>query len=108
MRSQFHIDYYQSILQLRPETIELMNFVENQFKNNEKVWISKKLKVKSGVDYYLSSNKFARILGKQLKKKFKGKLTESVKLFGRDKYRSKDLFRVTVCFRLKKEIELDD
>lgn len=100
MHKQYHANYYQAIIQLRPEDDELVRFVENQIEHNEKVWISKKIKLKSGVDYYISSNKFARILGKKMKKSFDGVLKESKKLFGKDKNTSKTLYRVTVCFRL--------
>ena len=54
----------------------------------------------------ISSNKFARALGKKMKKSFKGVLKESKKLFGRDKMKSRDLYRVTVCFRKLYEEDL--
>ena len=59
--------------------------------------------LKSGVDYYISSNKIARQIGKQLRMNFKGELKESSELYSRDRITSKDLHRVTVCFRLKEE-----
>ncbi len=100
MYRQLHSNYYEAIVQLRPENEELMDFVEKQVYENSKVWISKKIKVKTGVDYYISSNKFARSLGKKLKKSFRGMLKESKKLHTRDKQTSRDKYRVTVCFRL--------
>ncbi len=101
MRKQLHSDYYQAIIQLRPSTKELEKFIEDAFKDKNNVWIAKRVNLKTGVDYYISSNKFARGLGVQLKRKFGGSLKESAKLFSRDKITSKDLYRVTICFRLK-------
>ena len=100
MPKHFHAEYYQAIIQLRPADPEIIRFLENQIAHQDKVWIAKKIRVKTGVDYYISSNKFARPLGKKMKKSFKGVLKESTKLFSRDKHTSKDLHRVTVCFRL--------
>jgi NMD protein affecting ribosome stability and mRNA decay len=74
----------------------------NQFKNNEKVWIAKEEKQKTGIDYYVSSNKFLLSLGKKLKKSFKGELKTSRKIHTKNKLTSKDVYRVTVCFRLDK------
>ena len=100
MHKQFHADYYQAIIQLRPADPEVIRFLENSIANNGAVWIAKKIRLKTGIDYYISSNKFARSLGKKMKKSFKGVLKESTKLYSRDKHTSKDLHRVTICFRL--------
>ncbi len=104
MPKSFHAEYYQSILQLRPANDELINFVESQVEKEKNVWISKKLITRNGVDYYLSSYKFARALGKKLKKSFRGELIESKKLFGRERQSSKLRYRGTVCFRLQKAL----
>lgn len=62
--------YYEGILQLRNPNEETINFIRNQFKNNTKVWIAKEEKQKTGIDYYISSNKFLLKLGKKLKSQF--------------------------------------
>ena len=66
-----------------------MEFVEKQVENDKKVWIARKVEAKNGVDYYMSSNKFLRQLGKRLKRSFKGELKESRKLFSRNRKTSK-------------------
>ncbi len=91
--------YYQSILQLRPCTEEIFNFVLNQIKKN-KITIGKKVELKNGLDLYLSSNKLTLALGKKLKKSFRGSLKISKKLFTKDRLTGKRVYRVTVCFRL--------
>ena len=103
MLKQFHADYFQAIIQLRPADERMIDYVEKQVEKNDKVWISQKVFLKTGVDYYLSSNRFARQIGKKLKKAFNGELRESTKLFSRDRQSSKDLHRVTVCFRLRED-----
>jgi len=99
MRKEFHADYYQAIIQLRPADKKLMGFVERYIKKTD-AWVSKMIRLKTGVDYYISSNKLARQIGRQLKKNFHGELIESRKLYSRDSYTSKNIYRVTVCFRL--------
>jgi len=95
-----HSEYYEGILQLRNPNEEVINFIRNQFKNNEKVWIAKQEKLKTGIDLYVSSNKFLLRLGKKLKKSFKGELKVSRKLHSKDRMTSKTIYRVTVCFKL--------
>ncbi|MEK6922941.1 MAG: NMD3-related protein [Nanoarchaeota archaeon] len=100
MHKKYHSDYYEAIIQLRPSSEESMRFVENRIKKSN-AWISKKTLLKTGVDYYVSSNRVARQIGKGLKTTFKGELKESRKLFSRNRLTSKDMYRVTVCFRLE-------
>lgn len=95
-----HPDYYQGILQLRNPNKEVLNFIKNQFKNNKKAWIAKQVKQKTGVDLYISSNKFLLALGKKLKKSFKGELKTSRKLHSKNRLTSRNVYRVTVLFRV--------
>lgn len=97
-------EYYESILQLRPYDKKILNYVKKRVEKRKDVFISKEVKLKKGIDLYLTSNKFALILGKKLKKAFKGEVKISRKLFSRNKLTSKRLWRVTVCFRLKTEL----
>jgi NMD protein affecting ribosome stability and mRNA decay len=95
-------NYFQGILQLRNCKEEVIDFVENQIKKagREDVYVSKKLNVVGGVDIYLTSNKFLRLLGKKLKKSFNGELKESEKLFSRNRQTQKNIYRLNVLFRL--------
>ena len=98
--SDKHKDYFQAILQLRPDDEKVVNFVLKQIKERKNVSISKQINLKTGLDLYISDQKFTRSLGKKLKKIFKGKLILSRKLHTRDKQTSRNVYRVTVCFRL--------
>jgi NMD protein affecting ribosome stability and mRNA decay len=93
-------EYYEGILQLRNPNKEVINFVRNQFRGNSKVWVAKQERLKTGIDLYISSNKFLLSLGKRLKKSFKGEMKVSRKLHSRDRITSKNVYRVTVLFRL--------
>lgn len=93
--------YYEAIIQLRNPNQELLNFVSNQLKRRKDVFISKEVKQKSGVDIYISSQRFARALGNKMKRSFKGNLKTSRKLHTRSRQTSKEVYRVTILFRIE-------
>lgn len=101
--SKIGTQYFESTIQLRPKDEELLDFVINIVDKNPAVFISLMEEKKEGFDLLFSSNKVAMAIGKKLKKSFKGELKTSRHIFGRDKLRSKDLWRVTVCFRRDKK-----
>ena len=94
-------DYYQGILQLRDVNEEILSFVHNQIKKRSDTAVTKTVKFSNGVDLYITSQKFIRILGKKLKESFGGQLKISAKLHTRNK-QGKDLYRVNVLFRTSK------
>jgi len=97
-----HDQYYEAKIQLRPYNEKILKYVLNEIDNNKKVRISKTQKLKTGVDIYVSSRKFATSLAKKMKKKFKPKNVLVTKtLFSRNRQTSKDIYRVTVLFRLE-------
>lgn len=94
-------NYYQGILQLRDVNDEILAFVRNQIKKRDDVFITKTVKLLNGFDFYITSQKFIRILGKKLKESFGGELKVSSKLHTRNR-QGKELYRVNVLFRLLK------
>ena len=42
-----HKNYYEAIIQLRPASLEVVNFVKEQIKSRENVFISKEVKLKT-------------------------------------------------------------
>ena len=66
----------------------------------DKAFISKEIHKKFGVDLYLSSKKTAVNISRKLKKRYKGEIKLSRKLYSVDRMTSKRLWRVTVLFRL--------
>lgn len=94
-------NYYQGILQLRDVNDEIISFVHSQIRKREDVAITKTIKFPNGVDLYITSQKFIRVLGKKLKDDFGGELKVSSKLHSRSK-EGKELYRVNVLFKLSK------
>ena len=91
-------NYYQGILQLRDVDNEVVDFVRNQIDKRNDVLITKTVKAGNGIDMYITSQKFIRILGKKLKESFGGEVKTSVKLHTKSRT-GKDLYRVNVLFR---------
>lgn len=95
--------YFEGTLQLRNPTKELIKFVREDIDRqpeNKGVFINKEVRLKTGYDFYMTSNKYLRNLGKKLVNKFGGQLKESAKLFTRSRQTSKELYRVNLLFRL--------
>ncbi|HLC58008.1 MAG TPA: NMD3-related protein [Candidatus Nanoarchaeia archaeon] len=97
--------YYQGILQLRPINKKLLDFSIQEIKQSKYCELSKMLETKFGYDLYLTSNKFLQVLGSRLKNKFRGKLIKSRTLFGRNRMTSRDVYRMTICFRMETQSE---
>ncbi|MBW2987114.1 hypothetical protein KY336_01060, partial [Candidatus Woesearchaeota archaeon] len=91
-------NYFQGILQIRNPTKEIVDFVRSQFKKSEH-FIAKEVKVRGGIDFYSSSNKFSKKLGKQMYEQFGGEFKESAKLFTRNKLTGKNVYRVNILYR---------
>lgn len=96
--------YYEAILQIRPKNKGVLDFVKELIDKRNDTFISKEKENKYGYDLYLTSQKFAQIIGRKLKKAFKGELKISRKLYGRSRQTSRIVYRLTVCFRLKKDL----
>ena len=94
-------DYFQGILQLRNVNEEILSFVYNQIKKRGDVAVTRTVKYPNGIDLYVTSQKFIRLLGKKLKDSFGGELKISSKLHTRNK-QGKDLYRVNVLFKPSK------
>lgn len=91
-------DYYQGILQLRDVNEEILGFVYNQIKKRGDIAVTRTVKYSNGIDLYITSQKFIRILGKKLKESFGGELKISSKLHTRNR-QGKDLYRVNALFK---------
>jgi len=103
-----HAGYYEAILQLRPAKQEIVDFV-NELLQQKGVSVAKIIKLKTGIDMYLSNQKFARsVLGPQLKRKFKGDLVISRSLYGKGHMSSRLVYRATILFRLKEDEKIDE
>ncbi len=92
--------YFEGVLQLRNPTQELINFVRNKIKRDNRAVISMEESVRGGIDLYVSSQHYLQNIGLQLKKQFPGELKISKRLYSRSSLTSRELYRVSVLFRL--------
>ena len=91
--------YFQAKIQIRPYDQEIIDFLFKEIDQREDIFIAREERLKTGIDYYVTSNTAAKAIGQKLKKRFKGELKVSRKLFGVNRLTSKMLWRVTVLFR---------
>jgi nonsense-mediated mRNA decay protein 3 len=97
-------NYFEGRIQLRNKNNtsypKAVGFVRNEINKAKTVFITKEAEIKTGVDFFVTSQKFIQPLGKQLQKKFGGELKVTSSLHTRDTQSSKDLYRVDVLLRL--------
>lgn len=97
--------YFEAKIQLRPFRQDIYDFILDEVKKRGKVFISKIDELKTGIDIFISDQRFARRLGKMMKDKFGGELKITRTLFTQDKLTSKLIYRGTVLFRAKPKEE---
>ena len=95
-----HQGYFEAVIQLRPASKDLVRFVYESVKKKQAAWVAKEELLKTGTDIFISDRHLALAIGKQLKRQFKGALSLSRTIHTRDRETSKDVYRVTVLFRL--------
>ena len=95
--------YFEGTLQLRNVDKKVVQWVKKQIEKRKDIWIAKQGKVKGGWDLYISSWRYLLALGKELQKKYGGELKKSRKLYSVNKQTSKELYRVTVMFKMHKQ-----
>lgn len=94
-----HSGYYEAILQIRPREREVELFIKKKFADSRKASISSIKKLKTGIDYYITSWEFAVSLGNHLVRKFGGTVLVSKKIYGKTKKKGQIVYRCTVLYR---------
>ncbi|MBN1792288.1 hypothetical protein JW826_01240 [Candidatus Woesearchaeota archaeon] len=98
--------YFEAILQIRsrsePVLKESVEYLQERISGLRQrgVFINKVERFEDGFDLYLTSNKLAQVLGRELLDKFGGGLKVSPRLFSKNKQTSKELYRVNVFIEL--------
>ncbi len=90
-------NYFEAVIQLRPEKSEIDGYIVRAIKKGG-VNLVRKRRLKTGLDYYVSSWKFSVTLGNELARHFGGRTTVSRKLFGRSG-EGRIVYRCTVLYR---------
>lgn len=92
-------NYYEAILQIRPKSKQVLDFIKENINFKKDVFITKQEDLKYGYDIYLTSQSYTKHLAGILKKKFNGEFKISHTLFGRKE--GKDVYRTTILIKLK-------
>jgi nonsense-mediated mRNA decay protein 3 len=98
--------YFEAIFQLRGRNEEILQeaieYLRQRIANLRQrgLFVNKVEKQENGFDMYMTSNKMAQILGRELLDKFGGNLKVNPRLFSKDHQTSKDLYRVNVFIEL--------
>ena len=92
-------NYYEAILQIRPKSQEVLDFVKKDIAEKKNAFITKEEHLKYGHNLYLTSQNYAKNLASLLKDKFNAEIKFSYILFGRKD--GKDIYRTTILIKLK-------
>ncbi|MGO9388014.1 MAG: 60S ribosomal export protein NMD3 [Methanobacterium sp.] len=110
--SKYASGYYEAVIQMRADSRLLSDdeigtadkIVRDKMgrlsNKNRMAYISQRVEMKEGIDYYVGSYKAARKLTEALRNVFGGVLKDSPRLMGRDKTAGKDLYRIWFSLRL--------
>jgi nonsense-mediated mRNA decay protein 3 len=110
--SKFSSGYYEAVIQMRADSRLISDDeigtadkivrdkIERLSNKNRMAYISQRVEMKEGIDYYVGSYKAARKLTETLRNVFGGVLKDSPRLMGRDKTKGKDLYRIWFSLRL--------
>lgn len=110
--SKFYSGYYEAVIQLRADDRKLEEseieeadlFISNEIqrisKTNKLAYVTERIVLKEGIDYEVGSYNAAHKIAINMQKQFGGHITESRKIVGHDKSKSKDLYRSWLSVRL--------
>ncbi len=110
--SKFHSGYYEAVIQLRADDRKLEDkeiqeadeFISSEIqrlcKTNKLAYVTERIVLKEGIDYQVGSHNAAHKIAENMQKQFGGIITESRKIVGHDKSKSRDLYRSWISVRL--------
>ncbi len=98
--SKLGTQYFEGVLQIRNPDDKVMEFVENELAKRTDLNIAKTVKLKNGIDFYLSSNTFIKRFAQKIYSKFGGEVKTNRKIFTRNKQTSRNVYRFNVLVRL--------
>ena len=95
-----HTNYYEGVLQLRNPKKSIIKKIRSLVSKRKDVFIAEEKKVRGGIDFYISDQRFLQSMGRRLQKEFGGELKSSKKLFGVKRQTSKLIYRVFILVRI--------
>ncbi len=110
--SKFYSGYYEAVIQLRADERKLEDneiqqadeFISKEIqrlcKTNKLAYVTERIVLKEGIDYQVGSHNAAHKIAENMQKQFGGIITESRKIVGHDKSKSRDLYRSWISVRL--------
>lgn len=95
-------NYYEGILQLREIDESVADFVVNDIEKygDECIKITKAVKLKNGLDLYITSKKYLQKIARKLVAHFGGEYNISPQLFTKDRHSGKEVYRLNVLFKM--------
>ena len=97
-----HSKYFEGNIQLRNPKPEVVQWIKNRTLKDNKALIVKETLVTNGVDLYFSDQHYMQALGKKLRERWPGEYKVSYTLHTVSHVTSKELYRVTILFRMLK------
>ncbi|MBS3163088.1 hypothetical protein J4427_00140 [Candidatus Woesearchaeota archaeon] len=95
--------YFEAKLQIRPADKKIIDYALSEITKRKNVFIAKEVKLKTGIDFYITSYRFAVSLARNMKRKFGGEIKISRQLYTQHYLTSKLVYRITVLYRVKKQ-----
>lgn len=96
--------YFEGVIQLRNNKNasfeNAADYIRKRIEARKGVFITAEEELGSGIDFYVTSQKYIQTLGYELYKRFGGELKITSSLHTKDKQTSRDVYRVNVLLRL--------
>ena len=99
-------NYFEAVMQLRGDNHDLLqegvNYLQERIAGLRQrgLFVNKIDEFENGFDLYLTSNKLAQVIGREMLDYYGGKLIVSPRLFSKNHQTSRELFRVNVLVEL--------
>ncbi|MDR2545769.1 MAG: hypothetical protein LBD03_09625 [Methanobrevibacter sp.] len=110
--SKRNSNYYEAVIQLRSQMkkiddkkkdeidVFIDKYLDKLYIKDKLAYVSQRVEIKEGVDYYIGSLKSARKLSSAIQENFGGVITESERLVTKNRDTGKNIFRVWIAIRL--------
>jgi len=95
-----HAKYFEGILQLRNADDAILNEIYEQVAREGRAVITREKRISGGVDLYFSNQHYLQSFSQKLRRKYPALVKTNEKLVTVSKRTGKDLYRITVFFKI--------